>query len=71
MPLNPNDTLANGQYRILRLLGRGGFGFVYQAQDTLPRGEVVLKLWQIARQGRLVPIAIAARHENRDGDASP
>ena len=24
MPLNPNDTLANGQTRILRLLGQGG-----------------------------------------------
>ena len=43
MPLNPNDPLANGQYRILRLLGRGGFGFVYQAQDTLLRDEVAIK----------------------------
>ena len=43
MPLNPNDTLLNGQYRILRLLGRGGFGFVYQAQDTLLRDEVAIK----------------------------
>ena len=25
MPLNPSDTLLNGQYRILRLLGRGGW----------------------------------------------
>ena len=43
MPLNPNDTLLNGQYRILRLLGRGGFGFVYQAQDTLLHDEVAIK----------------------------
>ena len=43
MPLNPNDTLLNGQYRILRLLGRGGFGFVYQAQDTLIHREVAIK----------------------------
>jgi hypothetical protein len=31
MPLNPNDTLANSQYCILRLPERGGLGFVYQA----------------------------------------
>ena len=43
MPLDPHDTLLNGQYRILRLLGRGGFGFVYQAQDTLLRDEVAIK----------------------------
>ena len=43
MPLNPNDSLANGQYRILRLLGRGGFSFVYKAQDTLLRDEVAIK----------------------------
>lgn len=43
MPLNPNDTLLNGQYRILRLLGRGGFGFVYQAWDTLLHDDVAIK----------------------------
>ena len=43
MPLNPSDTLLNGQYSILRLLGRGGFGFVYQARDTLLRDEVAIK----------------------------
>jgi len=43
MPLSPNDALANGQYRILRLLGHGGFGFVYQAQDTLIHREVAIQ----------------------------
>jgi serine/threonine-protein kinase len=43
MALNPGDMLLNGQYRILDLLGRGGFGFVYQAQDTLLREEVAIK----------------------------
>jgi serine/threonine protein kinase len=32
MPLNPDDTLSSGPYCILRLLGRGGYGCVYQAQ---------------------------------------
>ena len=44
MPLSPGDSLLNGQYRILRLLGRGGFGFVYQAQDTLIHREVAIKV---------------------------
>jgi serine/threonine protein kinase len=43
MPLNPGDTLLNGQYRILHLLGRGGFGSVYQAQDTLLHDQVAIK----------------------------
>ena len=43
MALNPGDTLLNDQYRILRLLGRGGFGFVYLAQDTLLQEEVAIK----------------------------
>ena len=43
MPLNPNDILQNGQYRVLRQLGRGGFGFVYQAQDTLLHDQVAIK----------------------------
>jgi len=34
MALNPGHTLSNGHYRIQRLLGRGGYGFVYLAQDT-------------------------------------
>jgi serine/threonine protein kinase len=43
MPLNPGDTLLNGQYRILRLIGRGGFGSVYQAEDQILGGEAAIK----------------------------
>jgi serine/threonine protein kinase len=41
--LNPGNTLLNGQYRILRQLGRGGFGFVYLAHDRLLGEEVAIK----------------------------
>ncbi len=43
MALQRGDTLLNGQYRILQLLGRGGFGFVYHAQDTHLDEEVAVK----------------------------
>jgi len=35
MALQPGDTLLNGKYRVQRLLARGGFGFVYQARETI------------------------------------
>jgi serine/threonine protein kinase len=43
MSLQPGDSLLNGQYRILRSLGRGGFGFVYHAQDTHIGEQVAIK----------------------------
>jgi eukaryotic-like serine/threonine-protein kinase len=43
MPLQPSDSLLNGQYFIRALLGRGGFGFVYLADDTLLHEPVALK----------------------------
>jgi hypothetical protein len=41
--LNPGHVLSNGQYRILSQLGRGGFGFVYRAQDVLLGQDVAIK----------------------------
>jgi serine/threonine-protein kinase len=43
MPLQPDDTLFNGKFRVIRQLGRGGFGFVYLAEDTLLREQVAIK----------------------------
>ena len=43
MALKPGNTLSNGRYRIIKPLARGGFGFVYLAQDTLMDEEVAIK----------------------------
>ena len=43
MELKPGHTLLNDHYRIVRLLGKGGFGFVYEAQDTLLGEHVAVK----------------------------
>lgn len=51
MSLRPGDTLLNGQYRILRRIGHGGFAFVYHARDTLLGREVAIK--------ELVPSAVS------------
>ena len=43
MPLQPGDSLLNGKYILRTLLGRGGFGFVYLAGDTLLHEQVPIK----------------------------
>jgi serine/threonine protein kinase len=43
MALSPGHTLLRDHYRIVRLLGRGGFGFVYEALDTLLNERVAIK----------------------------
>jgi serine/threonine-protein kinase len=42
MPLEPGQVL-NNRYRILKLLGKGGFGEVYQAWDTRLEGFCAVK----------------------------
>ena len=43
MELNAVDILLNGRYCILRQLGRGGFGSVYQAKDAQLRESLAIK----------------------------
>ena len=42
MPLNPGQIL-NNRYRIVKLLGQGGFGAVYKAWDTNLNGACAVK----------------------------
>lgn len=43
MPLQPGQTLL-GKYHIQRVLGEGGFGYVYQAIDNLQRPVAIKEL---------------------------
>ena len=41
--LQPNTTLQGGKYRIERVLGQGGFGFMYLAMQTSLMRRVAIK----------------------------
>jgi serine/threonine-protein kinase len=39
-----SGALVGGKYRLVRLLGRGGMGAVYEAENTWTRRRVAMKL---------------------------
>ena len=41
--LRENTTLQGGKYRILRVLGQGGFGITYLAEQTMLERRVAIK----------------------------
>jgi serine/threonine protein kinase len=66
----PGDSI-DGQYSIMRLLGKGGSGVVYQAYDTVRRRSVALKLLtgvpdavDLERFNNEVDIGQKLRHRN-------
>jgi serine/threonine protein kinase len=51
MIFNPGDVIIRGKYQIVDWLGKGGFGEVFQARDTLLKREVALKVIQRSAAG--------------------
>ena len=52
--LQPNTTLQGGKYRIERVLGQGGFGITYLAEQVSAHKRVAIKELFIANQGQAV-----------------
>ncbi|MDE6610555.1 MAG: serine/threonine protein kinase, partial [Muribaculaceae bacterium] len=43
MRLNDGSTLQGGKYQVIKVLGQGGFGITYLAENTMLEKRVALK----------------------------
>jgi hypothetical protein len=59
-PFSAGD-LVSGRFRILRLLGKGGMGVVYEVLDEKLDRRIAIKCAQVGFQNRLPPEARSAR----------
>ena len=47
----PPGTVLDGSYRIVRMIGAGGFGITYEAEDIELRAKVAIKEYSPAEFG--------------------
>lgn len=50
LPIQPGAMLAEGRYRVVRLLGKGGMGAVYEAENTTTHKRVAIKCLRPGRE---------------------
>lgn len=69
--LQPNTTLQGGKYRIVHVLGQGGFGITYLARNTVFDIDVAIKEFfmkdENERDGSLVTMPNSTKTELFDG----
>ena len=47
----PGDKIKNDRFKILKQLGKGGFGITYLAEDTVKKQQIVIKTLNANQQG--------------------